>query len=132
MPLAGSAGIYAAVTRKRREEPHRPAWYAEESLTAEEAVRAYTVGPAYAAGEETIKGRLAPGYVADFVALSEDPLAVPPDRLPALRVMLTVVDGVVRYSASSGTRLPSASPSEVSVRSPSASSSAPGSSGSGN
>jgi predicted amidohydrolase YtcJ len=126
------AGIHAAVTRMRREEPHRPAWYPEESLTVEEAVRAYTEGPAYAAGEETIKGRLAPGYVADFVALSEDPLAVPPDRLPDIRVMLTVVGGVVRYSASSATRPPSASSSEISTRSPSASSSAARSDGSGN
>lgn len=125
------AGIYAAVTRKRREEPDRPAWYPEESLAVEEAVRAYTEGPAYAAGEETIKGRLVPGYVADFVALSEDPLAAPADRLPDIRVMLTVVGGVVRYSASSGTTVSSASSSEVSARIPSGSSSIEGSDSSG-
>ncbi len=121
------AGIYAAVTRKRREEPDRPAWYPEESLTTVEAVRAYTDGPAYAMGEETIKGRLAPGFVADFVALSEDPLAVPADRLPGIRVLLTVVGGVIRYSASSGTRVSSASSSEVSASIPSGSSSIEGS-----
>lgn len=126
------AGIHAAVTRKRRDEPHHPAWHPEEALTVEDAVRAYTDGPAYAAGEEAIKGRLAPGCVADFVALSEDPLAVPPDRLPDIRVMLTVVGGVVRYSASSGTRFPSASSSEISTRSPSTSSSLGSSDESGN
>lgn len=126
------AGIYAAVTRKRREEPHRPAWYPEETLTVEEAVRAYTDAPAYAAGEETIKGRLARGYVADFVALSDDPLTVQPDRLPDIRVMLTVVGGEVRYSASSGTSFSSVSSSETSAREPSASSPAAGSDSSGN
>jgi len=101
--LDALAGIYAAVTRKRQAEPDAPAWYPEEALTVAETIGAYTQGPAYATGEETTKGVLASGYVADFVGLSEDLLAVPPDRIPAARVMLTVVGGVVRYSTSSGT-----------------------------
>jgi predicted amidohydrolase YtcJ len=96
------AGIYAAVTRKRREEPHQESWYPEESLTAEEAIRAYTIGPAYASGEEEIKGLLAPGRLADFVVLSRDPLEAPPDELPEITVEMTVVGGIVRYEASSG------------------------------
>ena len=95
------AGIHAAVTRRRSGEPERPAWYPEECLTVGEAVRAYTEGPAYAAGEEREKGALRAGCVADFVALSGDPFAVAPDALPGLRVALTVVDGEVRYSGSS-------------------------------
>ncbi len=95
------AGIYAAVARKRRHEPERPAWYPEERVTVAEAIHAYTAGAAYASGEERIKGRLLPGYVADFVALSRDPFAVPPEELPEIRVALTVVGGAVRYSASS-------------------------------
>ncbi len=96
------AGIYAAVARRRQHEPGRGAWYPEEGITAEEAIRAYTEGPAYAAGEEQIKGRLAPGYLADFVGLSEDPVAAPAERLPEVRVMLTALGGSIRYSASSG------------------------------
>ena len=96
------AGIYAAVARKRPDEPDRPAWYPEERVTVDEAICAYTEGPAYASGEERTKGRLAPGYLADFVALSHDPRAVPPEALPEIQVGLTVVGGVVRYSASSG------------------------------
>ncbi len=95
------AGIYAAVARKRRHEPERPAWYPEERMTVAEAIQAYTEGAAYASGEERIKGKLLPGYVADFVALSRDPFAVAPDELPEIQVALTVVDGAVRYSASS-------------------------------
>jgi predicted amidohydrolase YtcJ len=94
-------GIYAAVARKRLTEPARPAWRPEEALTAQEAVHAYTQGAAYAAGEEHVKGRLAPGYAADFVGLSEDLYAVPPERIPEVRVRFTAVGGVVRYSDSS-------------------------------
>ena len=94
-------GIYAAVARRRRSEPERPAWRPEEALTVREAVDAYTAGAAYAAGEETVKGRLAPGCVADFVGLSEDLFAIPPERIPEVRVRLTAVGGTVRYSESS-------------------------------
>jgi predicted amidohydrolase YtcJ len=96
------AGIHAAVTRQRREEPHRGSWYPEEALTVDEAVRAYTVGPAYASGEEDVKGVLAPGRLADFVALSGDPMEVPPQELPGITVEMTVVGGIVRYAGSSG------------------------------
>jgi predicted amidohydrolase YtcJ len=94
-------GIYAAVARKRLTEPARPAWRPEEAVTVEEAVHAYTQGAAYAAGEEHVKGRLAPGYAADFVGLSEDLYAVPPERIPEARVRFTAVGGVVRYLESS-------------------------------
>jgi predicted amidohydrolase YtcJ len=105
------AGIYAAVARKRQHEPDRPAWYPEERLTVEEAIRAYTEGPAYASGEERVKGKLLPGYLGDFVALSRDPLTVGPDELPEIRVEMTVVGGTVRYSASSGSGSSSSSSS---------------------
>jgi predicted amidohydrolase YtcJ len=94
-------GIYAAAARKRRAEPARPAWRPEEALTVRQAVHAYTEGAAYAAGEERMKGRLAPGCVADFVGLSEDLYAMPPERIPQVRVRFTAVGGVVRYSESS-------------------------------
>jgi len=94
-------GVYAAVARKRRSEPERPAWRPDEALTAAEAIHAYTEGAAYAAGEERTKGRLAPGYAADFVGLSGDPLRAEAERISELRVCLTAVGGVVRYSESS-------------------------------
>lgn len=94
-------GIYAAAARKRRAEPARPAWCPEEALTVREAVHAYTEGAAYAAGEERVKGRLAPGHVADFVGVSQDLYAMPPERIPEVRVRFTAIGGVVRYSESS-------------------------------
>ncbi len=51
-------GIFAAVTRQREDGTPPGGWYAEQCLTAAEAVYAYTMGAAYASGEERIKGSL--------------------------------------------------------------------------
>ena len=90
-------GLYAAVTRKRADEPDRPSWYPDESLPIDEAVRAYTEMPAYAAGTETFMGRLAEGYLADFVVLDGDPLVASPDDLLQIQVAATVVGGALVY-----------------------------------
>lgn len=93
-------GLYAAVTRQRAEEPDRPAWYPDETLPLDEALRAYTDVPAYAAGAESFMGRLADGYLADFIALDGDPLAGAPGDLLTARVAATVVGGAVVYAGS--------------------------------
>lgn len=66
---------------------------ADQRISTWEALRAYTVGSAYASGEESVKGRLVPGQLADFVVLSEDPLTTDPGRLDDLRVLSTWVGG---------------------------------------
>ena len=91
-------GLYAAVTRRRAEEPDRPAWYPDETLPLDEAVRAYAETPAYASGTETFMGRLTAGYVADFVVLENDPLSGPPEALLRGGVAATVVGGAVAYA----------------------------------
>ncbi|WP_093265177.1 amidohydrolase family protein [Saccharopolyspora shandongensis] len=72
---------------------------ADERLTVLEAVRAYTHGSAYAAGEEALKGTLARGKLADFVVLSDDLWAVDPARLKDVAVGATVVGGVPEYDS---------------------------------
>ncbi len=93
------AGLYAAVTRKRAEEPQVRSWYPDEALEIDEAVRAYTTGAAYAAGQEGVQGRLLEGYCADFIAVDRDLFAAAPEELLSTRVMMTVVGGTVVYSA---------------------------------
>jgi hypothetical protein len=78
-------GIHAAVTRQ--------GWMPDECLSAEQALRAYTLGAAYAGFEEKTKGSLEPGKVADFVVLSQDILTVPHNAIPKTQVLLTVVNG---------------------------------------
>lgn len=62
-------------------------------------MRAYTFGPAYAAGAETWLGTLEPGKVADFIVLDRDPYAGGPEDLLRVRVLATVVDGRIRHAA---------------------------------
>lgn len=86
-------GIYAAVTRKTLDGSPEGGWYPDERLTVEEALHAYTTAAAYAAFEEGWKGRLAPGYVADLVVLSDNLFDIPPDRIKDVTVVRTMVDG---------------------------------------
>lgn len=64
-----------------------------QRITPLEALALYTVNAAYASDEDDRKGRLAPGYLADFVALDDDPLTVDPATLGALGVRATYVGG---------------------------------------
>lgn len=68
-----------------------------ETITVEQALRAYTVDSAYASHEEDIKGTLSIGKVADFTVLSDDLLQVPAEALRDVGVGATVVGGEVRF-----------------------------------
>ena len=70
-----------------------------EAVTARQALRAWTWGSAYASRQEHVKGSIAPGMLADLVVLSEDPVAVSPDRIAGLSVLATIVGGQPRYDA---------------------------------
>ena len=70
-PLDPLAGIRAGVLRTIDE---RPAWHAEQALTVEQALEATCVTPAWLCGDERLRGKLLPGFVADCVVLSTDPV----------------------------------------------------------
>jgi predicted amidohydrolase YtcJ len=72
---------------------------AGEAVTADEALRAYTWGSAYASKAEHVKGSIEVGKLADLTVLSEDPTAVSPGRIAGLEVIATIIDGELRYSA---------------------------------
>lgn len=72
---------------------------AAEAVSPYEAFRAYSYGSAYAAGIEDRVGVLAPGQLADFTVLSDDPFAIDPSGIGALEVGATVVGGRVEYEA---------------------------------
>jgi hypothetical protein len=87
-------GLHAAVTRRGADgEPGVAGWYPEQRLTLAEALRAYTLGPAYAAGVENECGILAAGRWADLVVLDEDPFGVPAEALRTIAPRATMVGG---------------------------------------
>ena len=83
-------GIYAAVTR-RAESGELVG--AEERLSVEQALTAYTLNGAFASGEERSKGSISAGKLADLVVLSADPTAVPAEATKDIRVEMTILDG---------------------------------------
>jgi predicted amidohydrolase YtcJ len=70
-----------------------------QALTAAQALYGYTTAPALTAGTGHLNGRIAAGYRADLAAFAADPVRTPPEELPGVAVLLTAVDGVIRYRA---------------------------------
>lgn len=88
-------GFVAAQLRTDRTGYPSDGWYPEERLNGLEVLKAYTVGAALAAGQAGRRGRLAPGYTADFAAWDVDLVSAEPERVRSAQVVATVVDGEV-------------------------------------
>ena len=87
-------GIHAAVTRRRTDgSPHPDGWYPEQRLTVGEAVHGFTLGAAYASYEETRKGSLTPGKLADLIVLDRDIFTIDPMEIAETQVSATMIDG---------------------------------------
>ncbi|MBA2503698.1 MAG: amidohydrolase [Pyrinomonadaceae bacterium] len=98
-PLDPIQGVYAAVTRRTLDGKNPDGWIPEQKITVEEAVRAYTVGSAFAEFMENEKGTIAPGKLADLVILSDDVFSVDPTLIERARVVTTIMDGRIVYEA---------------------------------
>lgn len=95
--------LYVAITRQHP-LTHKPqgGWLPQECLTPEEALSAYTYGSAQAAGRGHELGKLAVGYLADFVVLDKDILSIPSDQLQNAHVIATYVGGQCVYRSEDG------------------------------
>jgi predicted amidohydrolase YtcJ len=96
-PMVPLVGIYAAATRRTLDGKHPDGWVPEQKITVAEAIRAYTMGSAYASFEEKIKGSIEVGKLADMVVVSDDILSIPAVEIEKARVDATVFDGKVIY-----------------------------------
>lgn len=97
-PFDPIPNIYAAVTRRRADgTPNEAGWYPQNKVTIEEALRGFTIGPAYAAGMENRLGKIAPHYLADLVVLDRDLLKISPDEILETQVVATMVGGIWRF-----------------------------------
>jgi predicted amidohydrolase YtcJ len=94
-PLDPLATIYAAVTRATLDGRRNEGWVPEQKISVAEAVQAYTLGSAYAEFQETTKGSLKAGKLADMVILDCDIFTVPPHEIRDAKVDVTIVDGKV-------------------------------------
>lgn len=98
-PLDPVLGIYAAATRRTLDGKNPGGWIPEQKITVEEAVRAYTVGSAYAEFADAVKGTITPGKLADLVILSEDIFKIDPVEIEKVRVRTTIMGGRVVYES---------------------------------
>jgi predicted amidohydrolase YtcJ len=91
------ANFYAAVTRKRPGSDE--AFFPEQSMTREEALYSMTMANAYAAFEDKKKGSIEVGKYADFVLLDRNLMSASMDSVLQTKAVMTVVDGVVKYTS---------------------------------
>jgi predicted amidohydrolase YtcJ len=85
-------GIYAAAARKAETgQTVTP----QECIPPLEALKMYTLNGAYASFEETVKGSITLGKLADLVVLSDDPTQVPLEEIKDIQAMMTIIDGEV-------------------------------------
>lgn len=105
IPVAGTsdAPVSAAVPMLRiqsmvtRTSAEGKVYGPQQRVTVEQAIRAWTLGSAYASFDEDKKGSITVGKLADFVVLARDPRRVDPDQLKDVPVEMTVVDGEIKY-----------------------------------
>ncbi|HSY02679.1 MAG TPA: amidohydrolase family protein [Acidobacteriaceae bacterium] len=97
-PLTPFRGVYCSVTRMN--ETGNMTFHPEQKLTMAQTLTAYTQGSAYAEFAERWKGKLAPGYVADFVVLDRDLTTAGPHDILGTKVLRTVVGGKTVFESS--------------------------------
>ncbi|MGB6690466.1 MAG: amidohydrolase [Terracidiphilus sp.] len=95
-PISPFRGVYAAVTRMN--EKGTMSYFPEQKITRGQALYAYTQGSAYAEFAEKHKGKLEPGYDADFILVDRDLYKVVAPALLFTEVLETFVDGQEVYA----------------------------------
>ncbi len=91
--------FYAAVARKDMKGFSGEGWHPEEAVSREQALRMFTIWPAYAAFEETLRGSIEIGKLADFTVLSADIMKIPEMEILKTHCVMTVIGGEVVYES---------------------------------
>lgn len=97
-PLNPLLGIYAAVTRRTVDGNNPEGWIPEQKISVEDAIKCYTLNPAYASFDENKKGSIEVGKLADLVVLSDDILSIDPVKIKDVTVKMTVFDGEIIFN----------------------------------
>lgn len=93
--------FYAAVARKDLKGFSGEGWHPEEAVSREQALKMFTIWPSFAAFEETLRGSIETGKLADFTIFSADIMKIPEAEILKTRCMMTVIGGEVVYEAKS-------------------------------
>jgi len=94
-PVNPLFSIHCAVNRVTR---NGKVLGSRERIPADEGLKAYTTNAAFCSFEEHIKGAIAPGKLADFAVLSDNPLSVPSDNIKDIQVLRTYLGGNLVYA----------------------------------
>ncbi len=86
--------FYASVSRKTKDGT---VFYPDQRMSRAEALKSYTINAAYAGFDESFKGSLVVGKLADITVFSKDLMTIPEDQIPTARVLYTIVGGRVQY-----------------------------------
>lgn len=89
--------LYSAITRKDKTGWPEGGFFPAERVSVEQAVDAYTAGSAWAEFQEDTKGRIAPGFLADFAVLDRDIFTCDPMEIRSIRPVMTIVAGEVVF-----------------------------------
>jgi predicted amidohydrolase YtcJ len=87
--------FYAAVARKDQKGFSGEGWHPEQAVTREQALKMFTIWPAFAAFEEKSRGSIEVGKFADLTALSADIMKIPEMEILKTRCLMTVINGEV-------------------------------------
>jgi len=90
--------FYAAVARKSIKGESGKGWHLEQAVSREQALKMFTIWPAYAAFEENDKGSIEVGKLADFTVLSQDIMKIIEPQILKTRAQMTVVGGEIVFA----------------------------------
>jgi len=91
--------FYAAVARKDIRGFSGEGWHPEEKVTRAQALKMFTIWPAYAAFEENLRGSLQIGKLADLTVLSADIMKIPEMDILKTHCVMTVIGGNIVFEA---------------------------------
>ena len=92
--------FYAAVARKDQKGFSGEGWHPEEAVSRADALKMFTLWPAYAAFEEKLRGSIEVGKLADLTILSADIMTIPAPDILKTRCVMTVINGEIVYQGS--------------------------------
>ena len=89
--------FYAAVARKSIKGESGDGWHLEQRVSREDALKMFTLWPAFAAFEEKDKGKIDIGMLADFTVLDQDIMKIPEPEILKTRCEMTIIGGEIVY-----------------------------------